>query len=185
MSGLIVCTVTTLDTYYTNGAARIEAQCAELGLRVCMRRLPYEANGIGDIRMAVYQHLVANMVDCLTAYSMPCLLIGCDDELLGVPDLPEGVDVGVWHNPERGMISTHLGLAPQVVIWPTVKGVTFGALWYRIMCAHNTNDHRALCAAHALSAGLQTVFADITEAMQGCIKRNVRAKPTKNCGGNR
>jgi len=128
---------------YRSHANRLVEQGRALGVDVWVRKLPACEYGDG---VALNRREVFNTVDiALMENKRPVIYMDVDDELTGVPTLPDGFDgVGVIDNPELQAMNSCLPVGSFFAVSPTDKGRA--ALDMVRPIAIQISNHRAINA---------------------------------------
>jgi len=164
---------------FRSHANRLVEQGRALGIDVWVRKLPaceYE-EGVTMNRREVF-----NTVDiALMENDRPVIYMDVDDELIGVPTLPEDLDgVGVIENPELQGIASRMHTGSFFAVTPTDKGRAGMDLVRNI--AETVSPHRAINALFASCNGWKhTGIIDITKHFRGCFRITPNRNRQKVC----
>ena len=164
---------------YRSHANRLVEQGRALGVDVWVRKLPACEYGDG---VALNRREVFNTVDiALMENKRPVIYMDVDDELTGVPTLPEGFDgVGVIDNPELQSINSRLPVGSFFAVSPTDKGRA--ALDMVRPIAIQISNHRAINALWSSCQRWKDMgVVNITKHFRGCFRITPNRNRKKVC----
>jgi len=164
---------------YRSHANRLVEQGRALGVDVWVRKLPACEYGDG---IALNRREVFNTVDiALMENKRPVIYMDVDDELTGVPTLPDGFDgVGVIDNPELQAINSCLPVGSFFAVSPTDKGRA--ALDMVRPIAMQISNHRAINALWSSCQRWKDMgVVNITKHFRGCFRITPNRNRKKVC----
>ena len=164
---------------YRSHANRLVEQGRALGVDVWVRKLPACEYGDG---VALNRREVFNTVDiALMENKRPVIYMDVDDELTGVPTLPEGFDgVGVIDNPELQAMNSCLPVGSFFAVSPTDKGRA--ALDMVRPIAIQISNHRAINALWSSCQRWKDMgVVNITKHFRGCFRITPNRNRKKVC----
>jgi hypothetical protein len=179
----VVASYATSNEPYLSHAARLQDECAALGLECDVTMLPARPAGEPWKDSILHcQRIGQTILDGLNKHGRPVIYMDADDHIVKAPTLPDGLDVGMIRNQERQHYEPrglpYLPMSQVCAFAPTEAARAALALVLQ-MEAHVTG-HRALNGLWAAMERTGTV-KDISAHFRGCIEQTPNRSRTTVC----